>query len=68
MVSLVGREPVYSVGGLGSIPSRTNTQGLKITEKRVRTSERICEYIIENPRCSRSWPISDSMSVNYFIN
>ena len=30
---LVGKVPVYRAGGSGSIPGRTNTQGLKIIEK-----------------------------------
>ena len=30
LLSLVGKAPVYSVGGLGSISGCTNTQGLKI--------------------------------------
>ena len=35
LVSPVGKVPVYRAGGLGSIPGRTNTQGLKIIEKKV---------------------------------
>ena len=35
LVSLVGKVPVYRVGGSGSIPGRTNTQGLKIIEEKV---------------------------------
>ena len=35
MVSLVGNDPVCRVGGLGSIPGRTTTQGLKIIEEKV---------------------------------
>ena len=34
-VSLVGKLPVYRAYGLGSIPSRTNTQGLKIIKEKV---------------------------------
>ena len=33
LVSLVGKVPAYRAGGLGSIPGRTNTQNLQITEK-----------------------------------
>ena len=33
--SLVGKVPVYRVGGSGSIPGRTNTQGLEIIEEMV---------------------------------
>ena len=33
LVNLVGKVPVYRVGGLGSIP--LNTQGLKIIEEKV---------------------------------
>ena len=33
LTSLVGKAPVYRAGGLGSIPGRTKTQGLKIIEK-----------------------------------
>ena len=33
LVSLVGKVPVYRAGGSGSIPGRTNTQGIKIIEK-----------------------------------
>ena len=35
MVNLVGKVPVYHTGGLGSILSRTNTQGLKMIEEKV---------------------------------
>ena len=35
LVSLVGKVPVYRAGGSGSIPSRTNTQGLKMIEEKV---------------------------------
>ena len=35
LVSLVGKAPVCCVGGSGSIPGRTNTQGLKIIEEKV---------------------------------
>ena len=35
LVSLVGKVPVCCVGGRGSIPGRTNTQGLKIIEEKV---------------------------------
>ena len=35
LISLVGKVPVYRAGGSGSIPSRTNTQGLKIIEEKV---------------------------------
>ena len=35
LVSPVGKVPVYRVGGLGSIPGRINTQGLKIIEEKV---------------------------------
>ena len=35
LVSLVGKVPVYRVGALGSIPGRTNTQGLKVIEEKV---------------------------------
>ena len=35
MVSLVGMVSVYRAGGLGSIPGRTNTQGLKIIAEKV---------------------------------
>ena len=35
LVSLVGKVPVYLAGGLGSIPGRSNTQGLKIIEEKV---------------------------------
>ena len=35
LVSPVGKAPVYRAGGLGSIPGRANTQGLKITEEKV---------------------------------
>ena len=35
LVSLVGKVPVYRAGGSGSIPGRTNTQGLKIIEEKV---------------------------------
>ena len=34
-VSLVGKVPVYSAGGSGSIPGQTKTQGLKIYEEKV---------------------------------
>ena len=34
-VSLVGKVPVYLAGGSGSIPGRTNAQGLKIIEEKV---------------------------------
>ena len=35
LVSLVVKVLVYRAGGLGSIPSRTTTQGLKIIEEKV---------------------------------
>ena len=35
LVSPVGKVPVYRAGGLGSIPGRTNTQGLKIIKEKV---------------------------------
>ena len=35
LVSLVGKVLVYRTGGLGSIPSQTKTQGLKIIEEKV---------------------------------
>ena len=35
LVSPVGKGPVCCAGGWGSIPGRTNTQGLKIIEKKV---------------------------------
>ena len=35
LVSLVGKAPVYRAGRSGSIPDRTNTQGLKIIEEKV---------------------------------
>ena len=35
LVSLIGKVPVYRAGGSGSIPGRTNTQGLKIIEEKV---------------------------------
>ena len=35
LVGLVGKAPVYRAGGSGSIPSWTNTQGLKIIEEKV---------------------------------
>ena len=35
LVSPVGKAPVCCARGLGSIPGRTNTQGLKITEEKV---------------------------------
>ena len=35
LVSLVRKVPVYPAGGLGSIPGRTNTQGLKMIEEKV---------------------------------
>ena len=35
LVSLVGKVPAYRAGGLGTIPGRTNTQGLKIIEEKV---------------------------------
>ena len=35
LVSLVGKVPVYRAVGSGSIPGRTNTQGLKIFEEKV---------------------------------
>ena len=35
LVSLVGKVPVYCARGLGSIPGRTNSQGLKIIEEKV---------------------------------
>ena len=34
LVSLVGKVPVYRTEGSGSIPGRTNTQGLKIIEEK----------------------------------
>ena len=35
LVSLVGKVLVYRAGGSGSIPGRTNTQGIKIIEVKV---------------------------------
>ena len=35
LVRLAGKVPVYRAGGSGSIPGRTNTQGLKIIEEKV---------------------------------
>ena len=35
LVSLVGKVPVYRAGDSGSIPDRTNTQGLKIIDEKV---------------------------------
>ena len=35
LVSLVDKVPVYRAGGSGSISGQTNTQGLKIIEKKV---------------------------------
>ena len=35
LVGSVGRAPDYCAGDRGSIPGRTNTQGLKITEEKV---------------------------------
>ena len=35
LVGLVGKLPVYRAEGSGSIPGRTNTQGLKIIEEEV---------------------------------
>ena len=35
LVSLVGKVPDYCAGSSGSIPGRTNTQGLKIIEEKV---------------------------------
>ena len=35
LVSTVAKAPVCSAGGQGSIPGRTNTQGLKTTEEKV---------------------------------
>ena len=35
LVSPVGKVPVFHVGGLGSIPGQTNTQGLKTIEEKV---------------------------------
>ena len=35
LVSLVGKVPIYRARGLGSIPSRTNTHGLKTIEEKV---------------------------------
>ena len=40
---LVGKALVYLVGGLGSIPSWTNTQGLKTTEEKVLSN--ICKWL-----------------------
>ena len=35
LVSPVGKAPVCCAGGSGSIPGRTNTQGLKVIEEKV---------------------------------
>ena len=35
LVSLVGKVPVYRVGGWGSIPGQTNNQDLKTIEEKV---------------------------------
>ena len=47
LVSLIGKVPVYRAGGSGSIPGRTNTQGLKINEEKVEGSlcSNICKWL-----------------------